>query len=169
MGLHKLRRNLAAQRRIARKRFERQRRANLLATAGRLAELLPMPKDREGMQYVRFGSGAHLLMKAKVDNGLEDWRAMLAVDPEPDARLEAARALEAFGAASAPASSRGCRAAASSRGSTLFSRSARTIFPRSSTVTKCHGASPSYTHRIAWNRFAVTSRAYVSARLRAAP
>lgn len=35
MGLHKLRRNLAAQRRIARKRFERQRRANLLATAGR--------------------------------------------------------------------------------------------------------------------------------------
>jgi tRNA G18 (ribose-2'-O)-methylase SpoU len=35
MGLHKLRRNLAAQRKIARKRFERQRRANLLATAGR--------------------------------------------------------------------------------------------------------------------------------------
>ena len=35
MGLHKLRRNLAAQRKIVRKRFERQRRANLLATSGR--------------------------------------------------------------------------------------------------------------------------------------
>jgi tRNA G18 (ribose-2'-O)-methylase SpoU len=34
MGLHKLRRNLAAQRKIARKRFERQRRVNLLARSG---------------------------------------------------------------------------------------------------------------------------------------
>ena len=35
MGLHKLRRKLAAQRKIAHKRFERQRRANLLAAGGR--------------------------------------------------------------------------------------------------------------------------------------
>lgn len=35
MGLQKLRRNRAAQRKIARKRFERQRRANLTASAGR--------------------------------------------------------------------------------------------------------------------------------------
>lgn len=35
MGLHKLRRKLAAQRKVARKRFERQRRANLMAEPGR--------------------------------------------------------------------------------------------------------------------------------------
>ena len=35
MGLHKLRRKLAAQRKVARKRFERQRRANLMAASGR--------------------------------------------------------------------------------------------------------------------------------------
>lgn len=34
MGLHKLRRKLAAQRKIARKRFERQRRVNILAAPG---------------------------------------------------------------------------------------------------------------------------------------
>ncbi len=35
MGLHKLRRRLAAQRKIAQKRFVRQRRANLMAVPGR--------------------------------------------------------------------------------------------------------------------------------------
>ena len=35
MGLHKLRRRLAAQRKITQKRFERQRRVNLMAASGR--------------------------------------------------------------------------------------------------------------------------------------
>ncbi|MDJ0976170.1 MAG: M1 family aminopeptidase [Planctomycetota bacterium] len=56
-----------------------------------------------GEMYVRFGSGSHQLMKAKVTQAARFWRAMLAQDPDSDARLEAARALEAFGASNATA------------------------------------------------------------------
>lgn len=74
--------------------------------------VLPVHQERHafrvpaGAPYLRIGVGGDLLLKVRQEPGLEGWSRMLLEDPDLNARIDAAYALEAFGADGVEALSR---------------------------------------------------------------
>lgn len=74
------------------------------AGPGGEVQVLPLHQERHvfrlpaGAPYLRIGVGGDLLLKVRYEPGLEGWSRMLLEDPDLNARVDAAYALEAFGA-----------------------------------------------------------------------